>query len=85
MQTGGISRSSISSQAAWQSDVTKIDLDLPIEFPSIEIPVPDQDQYRLVAELNQTIWDGGNITAQKKSLTANSELEIKNWILKFTL
>ncbi len=77
MQTGGISRSSISSQAAWQSDVTKIDLDLPIEFPSIEIPVPDQDQYRLVAELNQTIWDGGNITAQKKSLTANSELEIK--------
>ncbi|ULB33740.1 MULTISPECIES: TolC family protein [Proteiniphilum] len=74
---GYLPQGSISSQAAWQSDVTKIDLDLPIEFPSIEIPVPDQDQYRLVAELNQTIWDGGNITAQKKSLTANSELEIK--------
>lgn len=74
---GYLPQGSISSQAAWQSDVTKIDLDLPIEFPSIEIPVPDQDQYRLVAELNQTIWDGGNISAQKKSLTANSELEIK--------
>lgn len=65
----------ISAQASWQSDVTSIDLDFPEEFPPLDIPQIDQDQYRLVAELNQLIWDGGKISAQKKSLEANAELE----------
>ncbi len=65
----------LSAQATWQSDVTHIAIDLPEGMPPLDIPVPDQDQYRVVAELNQLIWDGGNITAQKKSLQANAELE----------
>lgn len=65
----------LSAQATWQSDVTHIDIDLPEGMPPLEIPVPDQDQYRVVAELNQLIWDGGNISAQKKSLQANAEIE----------
>lgn len=67
----------LTSQATWQSDVTQIELDIPDGMPPLEIPVPDQDQYRIVAELNQLIWDGGNVSAQKKSLKANSELEKK--------
>jgi len=67
----------LSAQATWQSDVTRIDIDLPEGMPPLEIPVPDQDQYRLVAELSQLIWDGGNVSAQKKSLKANAELEKK--------
>ena len=54
----------LSTQATWQSDVTQIALDIPEGMQPLEIPVPDQDQYRVVAELNQLIWDGGNISAQ---------------------
>lgn len=65
------------SQATWQSDVTQIEMEIPQGMPPLEIPVPDQDQYRVVAELNQLIWGGGNIAAQKKSLKATAELEKK--------
>ncbi len=61
------------AQGTWQSDVTNID----IKMPGLEIPTIDQDQYRFVAELNQLIWDGGRISAQKRSLEANAELEKK--------
>lgn len=67
----------LSAQATWQSDVTHLAVDLPEEMPPLTIPVPDQDQYRLLAELNQLIWDGGNISAQKRSLKANAEVQKK--------
>lgn len=67
----------LSTQASWQSDVTHIEMDLPSGMPPIDIPIPDKDQYRVVAEVNQIIWDGGNISSQKKSITANAELENK--------
>ncbi len=63
----------LSAQGTWQSDVTSIDLNM----PNVVIPTIDQDQYRIVAELNQIIWDGGRISAQKKSVEANAELEKK--------
>ncbi|MEA5080480.1 MAG: TolC family protein [Dysgonamonadaceae bacterium] len=67
----------LSAQASWQSEVTSINLDLPQGFPPIDIPEPSQDQYKVAAELNQLIWDGGKISAQKKSIDANAELEKK--------
>lgn len=63
----------LSAQGTWQSDVTSIDLNM----PGLNLPTIDQDQYRIVAELNQLIWDGGRISAQKKILEANAELEKK--------
>ena len=63
----------LSVQGTWQSDVTSIDLDI----PGLEIPSIDQDQYKLVAELNQLIWDGGKISAQKKNIEAEATLEKK--------
>lgn len=74
---GFLPQGTLNAQANWQSDVTQIDIHMPEGMPPLEIPVPDKDQYRVVAELNQLIWDGGNISAQKKSLKANAELEKK--------
>ncbi len=65
----------LSGQASWQSDVTHFNVELPEGLPPLDIPVPDQDQYRVVAELNQLIWDGGTVSAGKKSLEAHAELE----------
>lgn len=65
----------ISAQATWQSEVTRFNLDLPKGMPPLEIPVPDKDQYRVVAELNQLIWDGGAISARRKNLEAGAEVE----------
>lgn len=63
----------LSAQGTWQSDVTSID----INMPGLEIPSIDQDQYKLVAELNQLIWDGGKISAQKKNIEAEAAVEKK--------
>lgn len=66
---------SIGAHATWQSDVTKLELTLPEGFPPLDIPTPDKDQYKVAAEVNQLIWDGGKIAATKKSIEANAELE----------
>lgn len=65
---------SLGAQATWQSDITKIDIDIPVP-KDIDIPVPDKDQYKVTAEVNQLIWDGGVIGAQKKMATADAELQ----------
>lgn len=62
-------------QATWQSDVTHIKLDVPEGIPFPVLPKPDKDQYRIVAELNQLIWDGGAVSARKKSMEAGAELD----------
>lgn len=62
---------SIGAQATWQSDVNK----LPLEIPNIDIPVPEKDQYKAFADINQLIWDGGQVEAQKKAIVANAEVE----------
>lgn len=74
---GFLPQGTLSAQSTWQSDVTQIDIHMPEGMPPLEIPVPDKDQYRVAAELNQLIWDGGNISAQKKSLKAHAESEKK--------
>lgn len=45
----------ISGQATYQTDVTS----LPVRFPGVEIPTLSKDQYRVVGELQQVLWDGG--------------------------
>ena len=53
---------SLEGRATYQSDVITI----PLDMPGLEIPVPDKDQYQLVAQVNQIIWDGGKIVANKE-------------------
>ncbi|HEU4610048.1 MAG TPA: TolC family protein, partial [Chitinophagaceae bacterium] len=59
---GFLPQLSISGQASYQSDVTQIK----IPVPGISIPSLSKDQYRLLADLNQLIYDGGASKARKQ-------------------
>ena len=66
---------SLNAKATWQSDVTRINLELPSTFPPLAVPVPDKDQYQVYGQLNQLVWDGGKVAAQKEMIVANAEVE----------
>ncbi len=53
----------INVTASYQSDVTKVDVDM----PGVSIPFPDKDMYDLYLGLNQLIWDGG-VNREQKNL-----------------
>ena len=63
----------LSGQASYQSEVTKIT----IPVPGINITPPNKDQYKLIADVNQLIYDGGAVKEQKKIQLLNSDLEQK--------
>lgn len=75
-----------SIKTSYQSDVTKIDFDLP--FPiNIDFPVMKKDQYQAFLEIGQLIWDGGLTSNKKKEAIAelesqNSTLEVELYNLK---
>ncbi|MDP4114331.1 MAG: TolC family protein, partial [Bacillota bacterium] len=62
---------SLSAKATYQSDVTK----LPISLPGIKIEGLNKEQYQAVAEVDQTLWDGGMISSQKKITQASTEID----------
>ncbi len=64
---------SLEGRATYQSDVITI----PLDMPGLEIPVPDKDQYQVVAQANQILWDGGKIAANKEMIKAGAEAEKK--------
>ena len=57
----------VSGKATWQSQV----VELPFEMPGVEFNIP-HDQYSLVAELSQQIWDGGASHSQRKLVEAGA-------------
>lgn len=61
----------ITSQATYQSDVTSI----PISFPGIKIDPLTQDQYKVVADVSQVIYDGGLMSTQSDIQKANAEAD----------
>jgi len=62
LNTNYLPQFNINAQMSYQSDVTKI----PINLPSITIPESSRDMYKTTLDINQLIWDGGMIAAQKK-------------------
>lgn len=69
-------RFDVFGQATYQSDVTQ----LPFRPPGIEVPILKNDQYRAYAEVNQLIYDGGNLKQQKaivEKQTKVSEQQLK--------
>ena len=58
-QKGRLPQITISGKATYQSDVTG----LPIELPGVDVPTLRKDQYNLVAEVSQTLYDGGAVKA----------------------
>ena len=62
---------SVNAKASYQSAVTKLPFDsemMSAVLPGVNIPTLSKDQYQVVAEVNQNIWDGGQIQATR-SLT----------------
>lgn len=61
----------ISGQATYQSDVTS----LPITLPGIKVESLTNDQYKAVADVSQTIWDGGIMSAQADIQRSNADVD----------
>ena len=66
---GNLPQLSVSGKASYQSDATK----LPFTMPGISFTGLPKEQYQVVAEVKQNIWDGGAIRAQKKQTQAVAE------------
>lgn len=62
---------SINGQATYQSAVTEI----PISVPGIEVPQLKKDQYKIYGEINQSIYDGGEIKQEQETHRAVSAIE----------
>ena len=72
---GWLPQLSVNAKATYQSDVTKLPFDadkLSAIIPGIEIPTLSKDQYQVVAEVNQTIWDGGVIRSARRLTEAQA-------------
>ena len=61
----------LGGQATWQSQVTSV----PLEFPGIDIPSVPKDQYRITADVQQMLWDGGMVQAQKDLIGAQTAVQ----------
>lgn len=71
LSKGFLPQFSVSGQATYQSDVTQIN----IPVPGISIIPPSKDQYKIIADVNQLIYDGGIIKEQKNIQQLNDKAE----------
>ena len=60
----------ISGKASYQSDV----VEMPFDISGFSFDLP-HDQYSVVGELSQTIWDGGTSKSQKELYSAGAEVQ----------
>jgi outer membrane protein TolC len=70
---------SLVGKATYQSEVTSLPqgmIDMLANLPKpVNFTTMSKDQYQVALEINQTLWDGGNVSAQKKALLATEALE----------
>lgn len=71
LQKGFLPQVNISAQASYQSAV----IDFPVTLPGLNFENPSKDQYKLVADVNQLIYDGGVIREQKQLQLLNAATE----------
>lgn len=70
---GYLPQLTIQGQATYQSAVTEFKL--PVSIPGVEFPNISKDQYKVYGEVNQAIYDGGNVRTQVRSHEANAQVE----------
>lgn len=70
-RSGYLPQLTIAGQATYQSDVTKV----PIEVPGFTIKTLPKDQYKIYAEVNQSLYDGGTIKRQNAIAEINAQVE----------
>lgn len=68
---GYLPQLALSAKASYQSEVTE----LPVSIPGVNIKGMPKDQYQVLLELQQKIWDGGGIRMQKKQTEAQADVE----------
>lgn len=68
---GYLPQFALSAKATYQSAVTA----LPVQIPGVDIKRLPKDQYQVMLELRQTIWDGGAIRSQKEMTKAASDVD----------
>jgi outer membrane protein TolC len=73
LSTGFLPQLNLSGQATYQSEVTTVK----VPVPGVNIESPSKDQYRVLADVNQLLYDGGSIKQQKniQDLTEKVELQ----------
>lgn len=70
-----------SVQASYQSDVTALDMEVPI--PNFTIGELSKDQYKTYVEINQLIYDGGMVKSFRNVESANLAIETQNIEIEF--
>ncbi|WP_353721041.1 TolC family protein [Dyadobacter sp. 676] len=70
---GYLPQLTVQGQATYQSAVTEFKL--PVAIPGVEFPNISKDQYKILGEVSQTIYDGGNIRTQVRSHEASAYVE----------
>lgn len=71
LSKGFLPQVSLTGQATYQSDVTKVS----VPVPGFDIPSPSKDQYKVLADLTQLIYDGGVIKQQKVAQQLNAKVD----------
>lgn len=62
---------SLSARASYQSDVTRI----PVDIPGVDISPMSKDQYDVSVHVSQQIYDGGSVSSSKRLADALSDVE----------
>lgn len=62
---------SLSARASYQSDVTRI----PVDIPGVDISPLSKDQYDVSVHVSQQIYDGGSVSSSKRLADALSDVE----------
>lgn len=68
---GYLPQLALSAKATYQSAVTE----LPIQIPGVDVKGLPKDQYQVMLELKQNLWDGGAIRSQKEVAKAASDVD----------
>lgn len=71
LSKGFLPQFNLSGQASYQSDVTEVK----VPIPGVTIIPPSKDQYKILADVNQLIYDGGIIKEQKNMQQLNENAE----------
>ncbi len=70
-QTNYFPQIDLNGQATYQTDVTKVGISL----PNVSLPELAKDQYKLYADVKQSIWDGGLTKGNELLELAKSEAD----------
>jgi outer membrane protein TolC len=73
--TGYLPQWTTSGQVTYQSDVTQLPFKVIPGIPGLDVPIIPKTQYKVYGEIDQNIYDGGNIKWQKQVERANADIQ----------